>query len=69
MIINKDLIFKRFNKDDLRNIEYLYQTYVQNFSKEEFKYRKSGIIYQSDLFKIVFNVKETEKSIIITKCN
>ena len=69
MIINKDIMFKRFNKDDLKNIEYIYKTVVQNFLAEEFKYRKSGIVYQNDILKIVFQIKETEKSIIITKCN
>jgi len=69
MIINKDIMFKRFNKDDLKNIEYIYQTVVQNFLAEEFKYRKSGIVYQNNILKIVFQIKETEKSIIITKCN
>jgi hypothetical protein len=69
MIINKDIMFKRFNKDDLKNIDYFYQTVVQNFLTEELKYKKSGIIYQSNILKIVFQIKETEKSIIITKCN
>ena len=69
MIINKDLIFKRFNKDDLKNLEYLYQTVVQNFLTEEFKYRKRGIFYKSNIIKITFEIKETEKSIILTKRN
>ena len=69
MIINKDLIFKRFNKEDLKNIEYLYQTVVQNFLIEEFKYRKRGIFYKNNIIKITFNIKETEKSIILTKRN
>ncbi len=69
MIINKDLIFKRFNKEDLKNIEYLYQTVVQNFLIEEFKYRKRGIFYKNNIIKITFNIKETEKSIILTKLN
>lgn len=69
MIINKDIMFKRFNKDDLKNIEYFYQTYLQNFLKEEFKYRKRGIVYKNNILKIVFHIRETEKSVIITKCN
>lgn len=69
MIIRKDLMFKRFGADELSFIEILYKTIRDEFLKEEYKYRKSGIMYKNNFLRITFYVRETEKSIILTKCN